>query len=95
VKTLLTTLKQHHNYTTKGALEELQLAFDYRKDTPSASGTWISLVNGLAPENWELFKDYLKDGKHARMYVIATTQHEVTSGLLHDAFNTVIIEPEN
>lgn len=79
----------------KRALEELQLAFDYRKETPSAPGTWVLLIDGFAPEHFDLFKDYLKDGKRARMYVIATTRQAVTSGPIYDAFDTVINEPDN
>lgn len=78
------------------ALKQLQLAFDFRKKTPSASGTWVLLVDGLARENWELFKDYLKDGKLARMYVIAATSDVLTPGdPLHDVFDTVIALPES
>ncbi len=79
----------------KGALSQLQLAFDYRKKTPSAPGTWVLLIDGFAPEHFDLFKGYLKDGKLARMYVIAATRQGLTSETLQDAFDTVICEPEN
>lgn len=34
----------------KEALSQLQLAFDYRKKTPSAPGTWVLLINGFAED---------------------------------------------
>ncbi len=79
----------------KRALEELQLAFDYRKETPSAPGTWVLLVDGFTEDAFDLFKDYLKDGKKARMYVIANTKSGVLREPLHHAFDTVIGDPEH
>jgi hypothetical protein len=79
----------------KGALSQLQLAFDYRKNTPSAPGTWVLLIDGFAPEYFDLFKDYLKDGKQARIYVIAAMRQGASSGPMHDMFDTVIGEPES
>ena len=79
----------------KGALSQLQLAFDYRKKTPSAPGTWVLLIDGFAPEHVDLFKDYLKDGKQARMYVIAAMHQDLLSGAQRDAFDTVIGLSEN
>jgi len=79
----------------KGALEQLQLAFDYRKKTTSASGTWVLLIEGFGKTHIDLFKDYLKDGKQARIYVIASMPQGVPSGSLRDAFDTVIGESEN
>ena len=70
------------------ALEELDLAFSYRKDTPSAPGTWILLIDGLATDNWEIFQEYLKDGKDARMYIIAATSE--AAGPWRTAFDTII-----
>jgi hypothetical protein len=79
----------------KRALSQLQLAFDYRKKTPSAPGTWVLLIDGFGPEHLDLFKGYLKDGKQARMYVIAAMRQGVPSQLLCEAFDTVIGEPEH
>lgn len=79
----------------RGALSQLQLAFDYRKKTPSAPGTWVLLVDGFAPEHVDLFKGYLKDGKQARMYVIAAMRQSVPSQPLRGTFDTVIGEPEH
>jgi hypothetical protein len=79
----------------KRALLQLQLAFDYRKKTPSAPGTWVLLIDGFAPEHFDLFKGYLKDGKQARMYVIAAMQQDMLSQPLRGAFDTVIGEPEH
>ena len=74
----------------KRALEDLDVAFDARKADPSLTSTWVLLVDGLAPDNWELFQEYLKDGKAARMYVIAATSDAHPVGPLRTAFDTVI-----
>ena len=73
----------------RNVLEELQLAFDFRKKTPSAPGVWVLLIDGLAEEHWELFKDYLTDGKQARMYVIAATRDTLPLGPLYHAFDII------
>lgn len=74
----------------KKALEELDLAFEARKQDASLAGTWILLIDGLAADNWELFQEYLKDGQGARMYVIAATSDAYPTGSLRAAFDTVI-----
>lgn len=76
--------------TARGALEELNLAFDYRKATPAAPGTWVLLVDGLAATNWELFRLYLREGKQARIYVVAALEDTATPWLPEGLFDTVI-----
>lgn len=76
--------------TARRALENLELAFDYRKKTPAAPGIWVLLVNGLAETNWELFRLYLDEGRQARIYVIAAVKDSITPGLPMDLFQTVI-----
>src|SRR5262245_21810428 len=71
---------QYHVTNTseaQNALEELQLALDFRKKTPSAPGVWVLFIDGLTEEHWGLFKDCLTDGKQARMYVIAAVRGEL------------------
>lgn len=81
--------------TAREALEELDLAFFARRDDPSMTGTWVVLVDGFAPDNWELFRRYLKDGKQARLYVIAASKDGATAWLPEGTFDTVISQPGN
>jgi hypothetical protein len=77
------------------ALEELDLAFDYRRETPSAPGIWVVLIDGFGPDNWELFRPYLAEGKEARLYVVAATQDGTAAWLPDGTFDTVIGPPSN
>ena len=76
-------------------LEELDLAFDYRRETPSAPGVWVVLVDGFGPDNWELFRPYLTEGKQARLYVVAATKAGTAAWLPSGTFDTIIGPPAN
>jgi hypothetical protein len=77
------------------AWSPFMLAFDYRKKTPAAPGTWVLLIEGVAPEHVDLFQDYLKEERLARIYVIAGIHQEVLSKTLRDFFDAIIGEPEH